>query len=65
VFMSPAQLFVFAIVVTLYFPCVATMSLLGKEMGWKNTVAIMTGDIVIALIIGAAFFHLLTTIQFA
>jgi ferrous iron transport protein B len=65
VFMSPAQLFVFAIVVTLYFPCVATMSLLSKEMGWKNTVAIMTGDIVIALIIGAAFFHLLTTIQFA
>jgi ferrous iron transport protein B len=65
VFMSPVQLFVFAIVVTLYFPCVATMSLLGKEMGWKNTVAIMTGDIVIALIIGAAFFHLLTTIQFA
>jgi ferrous iron transport protein B len=63
VFMSPAQLFIFAVVVTLYFPCVATMSLLGKEMGWKNTLAIMTGDIGIAMIIGATFFHLLTTIQ--
>jgi len=26
VFMSPAQLFVFAVIVTLYFPCVATIA---------------------------------------
>jgi ferrous iron transport protein B len=63
VFMSPTQLFVFALVVTLYFPCVATMSLLGKEMGWKSTVAIMTGDIGIAMIIGAVFFHLLMAVR--
>ena len=41
-FMSPAQLFVFALIVTLYFPCVATMSVLARELGWKSTVTIMT-----------------------
>ena len=65
VFMSPAQLFVFAVIVTLYFPCVATMSVLKREMGWKSTAAIMTGDIGIALTIGGALFHLLTAIQLA
>lgn len=62
-FMSPAQLFIFAIIVTLYFPCVATMSVLGREMGWKNTAAIVTGDIGIALTIGAAVFRILTVVQ--
>jgi len=62
-FMSPAQLFVFALVVTLYFPCVATMSVLGRELGWKSTVAIMIGDITIALGIGAISFHALTFLQ--
>jgi len=65
VFMSPAQLFVFAVIVTLYFPCAATMSALKREMGWKSTAAIMAGDIGIALIIGGALFHLLTAIQLA
>lgn len=65
VFMSPAQLFVFAVIVTLYFPCVATMSVLKREMGWKSTAAIVAGDVGIALIIGGALFHLLTAIQLA
>lgn len=63
VFMSPLQLFIFALVVTLYFPCVATMSVLSREMGWKNTAAIMTGDIGIAILTGAAVFRLLTAIH--
>jgi ferrous iron transport protein B len=62
-FMSPAQLLVFAVVVTLYFPCIATMSVLGREMGWKDTAAIMVGDIGIAIIIGAGVFRLLTVIH--
>jgi hypothetical protein len=62
-FMSPAQLFVFAAVVTLYFPCIATMSVLGREMGWKDTAAIMVGDIGIAIIMGAGVFRLLTVIH--
>ena len=62
-FMSPVQLFVFALVVTLYFPCIATMSVLGREMGWKNTAAIMIGDIAIALVIGAISFRTVTYLQ--
>ncbi len=62
-FMSPAQLFVFALVVTLYFPCVATMSVLGRELGWKSTAAVMAGDIGIALVIGAIAFRALAFLQ--
>jgi len=56
-FMTPMQLFVFALIVTLYFPCVATMSVLAKELGWKNTAGIMAGDIGIALAVGAFAFR--------
>ena len=35
-FMTPLQLFVFGLVVTLYFPCIATMTVLGRELGWKS-----------------------------
>jgi ferrous iron transport protein B len=62
-FMSPIQLFVFAVVVTLYFPCVATMSALGKELGWKSTGAIMGGTVGIAIVIGAISFHLLSFLR--
>lgn len=62
-FMSPVQLFVFALVVTLYFPCVATMGVLGRELGWKSTSAIMIGDIAVALMIGALSFRAVSYLQ--
>ena len=58
-----AQLFVFALVVTLYFPCIATMGVLGRELGWKSTVTVMTGEITIALAIGAMSFRAITFLQ--
>jgi ferrous iron transport protein B len=65
VFMSPLQLFVFALVVTLYFPCIATASVLGREMGWKSAGAIMIGDVAIALALGAIAFHAASFLQLA
>jgi len=62
-FMSPIQLFVFAVVVTLYFPCVATMSVLARELGWKSTGAIMGGTVGIAVVIGTISFHALGFLQ--
>lgn len=57
-FMSPLQLFVFALVVTIYVPCIATVTVLGRELGWKTAALISIGTFLIALLVGGAFFHL-------
>lgn len=57
-FMTPIQFFVFALVVAIYVPCVATFSVLGKELGWKSAVLITLSTIGIALLVGGVFFHL-------
>jgi ferrous iron transport protein B len=58
-FMTPLQLFVFGLVVTLYFPCVATMTVLGRELGRKSTLAIMASTIALAILIGAIAYRAL------
>jgi ferrous iron transport protein B len=58
-FMTPPQLFVFGLVVTLYFPCIATMTVLGKELGWKITFTIVTSTIALAILIGAITYRTL------
>ena len=35
-FMDPRQIFVFALVTTIYFPCIATAAVLGRELGWRS-----------------------------
>ncbi|VVB85249.1 Fe(2+) transporter FeoB [uncultured archaeon] len=64
-FMTPLQLFVYALVNTIYIPCVATIAVLGRELGWRRAISIMIFTIVLAIIIGGItfrviqFFHLL------
>ena len=64
-FMTPAQLFVYALVNTIYIPCVATIAVLGRELGWKRALSIMAFTIVLAILIGGiafrviGYFHLL------
>lgn len=50
--MNPGQLFVYALVSTIYIPCVATIAVLGKELGWKRAAAIVAFTVVLALLIG-------------
>ncbi len=57
-FMSPLQLFVYALVITIYVPCLATVSALAHELGWKSSILISIGTFVIALLVGGAFYHL-------
>ena len=57
-FMSPLQLFVFALVVTIYVPCIATVSALAHELGWKTASLISLGTFLVALLVGGAFYHL-------
>ncbi len=64
-FMTPAQLFVYALVNTIYIPCVATIAVLGRELGWRRAAGIMVFTITLAIIIGGIafrvveYFHLL------
>ncbi len=51
-FMSPAQLFVYALVNTIYIPCIATIAALGKELGWKRSAAITAFTVSLALVVG-------------
>ncbi|MCZ7363075.1 MAG: ferrous iron transport protein B, partial [Candidatus Methanoperedens sp.] len=56
-FMNPAQLFVYALVNTIYIPCVATIAVLGRELGWKRAIGIMAFTITLAIIIGGISFR--------
>lgn len=39
-FMTREQIYVYALVNTLYMPCVATLAVLGRELGWRTALAI-------------------------
>jgi len=58
-FMNPTQLFVYALVNTIYIPCVATVAVLGQELGWRRALIIMMATIALALAIGGAAYRLL------
>jgi ferrous iron transport protein B len=50
--MTPLQMYVFAVVTTIYIPCVATIVILKHEIGWKDTVGIIAFTVSLALVIG-------------
>ena len=51
-FMTPQQLFVYALVNTLYIPCLATFAVLSKELGRRTAVGIAAFTIVLAVVVG-------------
>lgn len=51
-FMSPSQVVTYAVVNTLYIPCIATFSVLGRELGWRRTLLIAGFTISLATIVG-------------
>jgi ferrous iron transport protein B len=53
-FMRPEQIVVYALVNTLYVPCVATISILGRELGWRRALLISGFTVVLALLVGGA-----------
>jgi ferrous iron transport protein B len=57
-FMSPLQLFVFALVVAIYIPCLATIAVLRNEVGWKWAAFITIGTFLLAIIVGGLVYHL-------
>lgn len=59
VFMTPLQILVFALVVTIYIPCVAAVSVLGKELGWKTALFIVIFTIALALVVGGIAYRVI------
>lgn len=58
-FMSTSQIVTYATVNALYVPCVATIAVLGRELGWRRTAVICTGTIVLALAVGGVIARVL------
>ena len=59
-FLTQTQLIVLAFVSMLYIPCVATISALIKEFGWKPAAAISMANLVSAILLGGISAKLLT-----
>lgn len=51
-FMTPLQIFIFALVVALYFPCIGTLAVLKHEFGWKKSLMIASFTMVLAVAVG-------------
>ena len=60
--LSPVQMFVFAFVVMVYIPCIATISVLVKEFGYKRAFIIAFLEILLALVLGGLIFRVLNII---
>jgi ferrous iron transport protein B len=58
-FMTADQIIVYALVAAIFVPCVATIAMLGRELGWRRAGAISAGTVVAALLVGGAMAHVL------
>jgi ferrous iron transport protein B len=58
--MTPVQIFVFCLVVTLYVPCLATVGVIAREFNMRWAVGISIFTIVLALVVGGIAFRVLT-----
>ncbi len=51
-FMNKGQIFTFALVCAIYIPCVATLAVLWRELGVRDSLAITGSTVVLALLLG-------------
>jgi ferrous iron transport protein B len=58
--LTPVQMIVFTLVAMFYIPCIATISALVKEFGWKKALFITLFEIAFAIILGGLALRLLT-----
>ena len=53
--LTPDQFVVFGVVMAIYMPCLATLAVMGREIGWKDTAVVALSSIVVAILVGTAF----------
>ncbi len=61
-FMTPNQLFVYALVNTIYIPCIATFAVLRKELGTRPAFGIAAFTIMLAVLVGGVAHYALATL---
>lgn len=54
-YMAPEQFVVFGMVMAVFMPCLATLAVLWREMGWRDTALICLGSFGVALALGTLF----------
>jgi len=57
--LNPQQLFVYSLVNTIYIPCIATIGVLGRELGWRRAGMISAFTIALAILVGGVARYLL------
>ena len=57
-FMTTSQIVTYAVVNSIYIPCVATIAVMGREIGWRRTTAVSAGTIVLAILVGGVIARL-------
>ena len=60
--LTPTQMIVFAFVVMVYIPCLATLAVLAKEVGYKRTATICLVEVLLALVLGGILRVILTAV---
>jgi ferrous iron transport protein B len=60
--LTPVQMVVFTLVTIFYIPCIATISALVKEFGWKKALTMTIFEIVFAIVLGGVASRLLTMV---
>ena len=58
-FMDKTQLFVYGLVTVIYIPCLAAITVLGRELGWKRAAWIVSATVAIALLLGGVALRIL------
>jgi len=58
--MTPIQMVVFALVIMIYVPCIATIAALVRETGWKRAGLITFFEIGLAILLGGIAFRMLS-----
>jgi ferrous iron transport protein B len=58
--LTPVQMIVFALVVMIYIPCLATIAACKREFGWKKALGMAAIDVGLALLIGGLAFRILS-----
>jgi len=63
--LTPVQMFVFAFVVMIYIPCIATIAVLVKEFGYKRAAIISLTEVGLAVALGGVLLRILTFLGFS
>ncbi|WP_424358677.1 ferrous iron transport protein B [Methanocella sp. MCL-LM] len=61
--MTPLQMYVFAVFTTIYMPCIASIAMLKRVLGWKDTTWITILTVILALIVSGLIAQLVPVIM--